>query len=63
VKVVDDKVIVIYLNNINLNLVVLPNEYLHTLEAGVTAKFRDREKHALSLISEYWVNNEHMFVE
>lgn len=38
-----DKVIVGSLKNIRLNLDALHNEYLHTLQAGVTTKFRARE--------------------
>ena len=58
---VDDKVIMSTLKNISLHLLPLPNEYLHTLQIGVTAELIARERHALNLISEYQVNNEQMF--
>lgn len=59
----DDKVVVSSLKNIGLNLAVLPNEYLHTLQSGVTTKLRAWEQHALSLIRKYQWNNEQMFTQ
>jgi len=61
VESTNDKVIMSTLKNIGLNLVVLPNEYLHILQIGVAVELRARGQHALSLISEYRVNNEKMF--
>lgn len=38
----DDKLIVIYLKNISLNLAAFPNVYIHALHACVTTEFRAR---------------------
>jgi len=57
------KVIMNTLKNISLNLVVLPNEYLHMLLAGVKTELQAWEQRPLSLISEYQVNNEQMFTK
>jgi len=51
------------LKNIGLNLATLPSEFLHTLQAGVIAEVKAWEQCGLSLISEYGVNNEQMFIE
>jgi len=42
-EVADDKVIMGSLKKISLNLVALPNEYLHMLQAHVTKKFIAQE--------------------
>jgi len=39
-EVVVDKAIVSSLKNIGLNLAVLPNEFLHTLQVGVIAEVK-----------------------
>lgn len=39
-ELVDDKVIMSNLKNIGLNLIVLPNKYLHTLQIGMTAELQ-----------------------
>ena len=57
-EAVDDKVILCSLKNIVLNLAALPSEFHHMLWTGVTTEFRAWEQCALSLISEYRVNNE-----
>ena len=58
-----DKAMVSTLKNVDLNLVVLPSEFLHTLQVGVIVELKAREQCALSMISEYKVNNEQIFVE
>lgn len=59
----DDKVIISSLNNVGLNLTMLPNGFLHTLQVGVIVEFRSRESCELSLMSEHRVNNEKMFTK
>lgn len=39
----DDRVIIISLKNIGLNLTTLPNEYLHMLLSGVIVELRSQE--------------------
>lgn len=51
------------LRNIGLNLVTLPSEFLHTLQAGVNTELRAREQRALSMISEQKFNSEQIFIE
>lgn len=63
VEVATNKVIVSTFKNVGLNLAMLPSEFLHTLQVGVITDLKAREQHALSMISEYKVNNEYMFVE
>jgi len=60
---VDDKIIVSTLKNIGLNITVLLNEYLHTLQIGVIVEIRAWEQCDLNLISEYRLSNEKMFTE
>ena len=62
-EVDNDKAIVSSLKNIRLNLTTLSNEYLHTLETGVTAELRAREQRALNIIRKYREHNEQMFIE
>lgn len=40
------------LKKVGLNLVVLPNEALHTLKDGVITELRAHEKYSLNVISE-----------
>jgi len=63
VEPANDKVIVSTLKNISLKLVAFPNEYLHTLQTCVTTELRAQLQHTLSLVIQYWVNNEQMFAE
>lgn len=58
-----DKATISNLKNIGLNLATLPSEFLHTLQAGVIAKLKAREKCALIMINKNKVNNEHIFIE
>ena len=58
-----DKAIFSSLKNISLKLVALWSKFLHMLQAGVIAEVKSQEKCALSLVSEYQVNNKHIFVE
>lgn len=53
-----DKVITSTLKNISLNIVALPNKYLHALYTCVMTELRTRKQCTLNLISEYWVNND-----
>lgn len=63
IEVATNKAIISTFKNMGLNLVVLPIELLHTLQAGVIAEINTREQRALSMINKYKVNNENMFVE
>lgn len=63
VEATADKATIGTLKNIGCNLAALPNEFLHTLQVGVISEVKAWEKCALSMISEYKVNNEQMFVE
>jgi len=43
IKSVDDKIIVSTLKNIDLNIAMLLNEYLHALQTGITSELRVQE--------------------
>lgn len=60
-KSTEDKIIISTLNNIDLNITVLSNGFLHAPHTGVTMVLRAQEQCALSLITKYSVNNEKMF--
>lgn len=40
IELVDDKIIVSTLKNIDLNIAMLPNEYLHVLQIGIKMQLR-----------------------
>ena len=63
VESTNDRIILITLKNIGLNIAMLPNEILHALHAGVIEELRAWEQCAINLIREYKVNNEEMFIE
>lgn len=58
-----DKIIITTLKKIVLNIVSLPNEFLHALQIGVGVELRAQEQSALSSINEYPVNNEQIFTK
>lgn len=59
----DNCIILNTVKDIELSILTLSNETLHSLHKGVADELRTREQCAFNLINDYKVNNEHMFVE
>lgn len=59
----EDHTVLSTLKEMGVYLVGLPLQTLHALHQGASDELRIREQHTLIVISEFKVNNEHMFVE
>lgn len=59
----EDHMVFNTVNDMGLNLAVLSLQTLHALHHGVSNELKIREQHALTVISEFKVNNEQLFRE
>ena len=59
----EDHFVLSTVKDMGVNLAMMPLQTLHVLHQEVSDELRIREQHALIVISEFKVNNEHMFLE